>query len=255
MHSKFVIIDNETVIVESANWAKTGIPVDPSYGNREWGIAITNKDLAQEFLEVFLSDLAYAEPYIPPSEAPESPRMAVSKGKYTPVFDPYKYSGKIVVKAVFSPNNSEQVIIGLINSANESICIEIMYMYLHWGNEINPFILALIDASKRGVKIRIILNVESMSISDDAVDYLLTHGNSSNIEVRWSNSTYFETMHNKGIIVDGKIVMRHGKFLALDQEELMRKVMKIADDKLSKLAEYKEPRKPIEESDLRALFS
>ncbi|MHA1709297.1 MAG: phospholipase D-like domain-containing protein [Candidatus Baldrarchaeia archaeon] len=208
MHSKFMIIDNETVVVESANWAKTGIPVDPSYGNREWGIAIKSSVVAQQFLEIFLKDLANATFYEPSGEEVyEGPSPSIPEGKYSPQFEPFEYSGKIRVKAVFSPENSEHEILDLIRSANESICIEVVYIYLHWGEEINPFVRALVDASKRGVRIRIILDIGKMDDSTEAIEYLLDNGNASNIEVRWSNSTYFETMHNKGIIVDGKVVL------------------------------------------------
>jgi len=49
----------------------------------------------------------------------------------------------------------------------------------------------------------VIIDVGSMSKSEDAAEYLLANG----VDVRWSNDTYFVTTHNKGIIVDGKIVL------------------------------------------------
>ncbi|GAG18678.1 unnamed protein product, partial [marine sediment metagenome] len=55
-HGKYLVIDNYTVIVESCNWAKTGIPKDPTFGNREWGIVVRNEDVASYFLDVFLDD-------------------------------------------------------------------------------------------------------------------------------------------------------------------------------------------------------
>lgn len=48
-HAKYVIIDNKTLIVESCNWARTGVPVNPKYGNREWGIVIKNEIVANFF--------------------------------------------------------------------------------------------------------------------------------------------------------------------------------------------------------------
>ena len=55
-HAKYLLIDNETVIVESCNWAKTGVPKNPTYGNREWGIIVRNKDVATGFWQVFQDD-------------------------------------------------------------------------------------------------------------------------------------------------------------------------------------------------------
>jgi hypothetical protein len=52
-HGKYLIIDNKTVIVESCNWANTGVPKDPSYGNREWGIVVKNESIANFFFMFF----------------------------------------------------------------------------------------------------------------------------------------------------------------------------------------------------------
>ena len=52
-HGKYLIIDNKTVIVESCNWAKTGIPKNPTYGNREWGIIVKDRNIAKYFLNIF----------------------------------------------------------------------------------------------------------------------------------------------------------------------------------------------------------
>lgn len=202
-HSKFMIIDNATVVVESANWAKTGVPVDPSYGNREWGIVIRNENLTKEFLDVFLDDLTIAETYT--LELPEKNATAkIYTGSYPHPFEPFYYVGNISVKAVFSPDNSEEAILGLLNSANESIYVQQNYIYLDWGeNETNPFVEALVNAAARGVEVKVIIDVGTMSKSGDAVEYLSEHG----VEVRWSNNTYFETTHNKGVIVDRKVVL------------------------------------------------
>ena len=50
-HQKFVVADGKTVVVESANWAKTSIPLieegDPyKKGNREWLVQIDDRDVA-----------------------------------------------------------------------------------------------------------------------------------------------------------------------------------------------------------------
>ena len=202
-HSKFMIVDNTTVVVESANWAKTSIPVDPSYGNREWGIVIKNEDLAQEFLNVFLNDLTIAQAYtLEPST--KNATAKIYPGSYPHPFDSFHYVGNITVEAVFSPENSEEAIIELLNSANESIYVQQNYIHLYWGDsEISPFVEALVSAATHGVEVKVIIDVGSMGKSDDAAEYLLANG----VDVRWSNDTYFVTTHNKGIIVDGKIVL------------------------------------------------
>jgi len=56
------------------------------------------------------------------------------------------------------------------------------------------------------------------------------------------------------VIVDGNIVVRQGKLLTTNEGDLLEKTKKISEEKLSKLAEYREPRKPVKESDLRSVF-
>ncbi|MFX1342236.1 MAG: phospholipase D-like domain-containing protein, partial [Promethearchaeota archaeon] len=65
-HAKFMIFDREVVVVESANWAKSGIPPASSAGNREWGVVIEQPDVVDYFYETFVHDftLDNVEPYV-----------------------------------------------------------------------------------------------------------------------------------------------------------------------------------------------
>ncbi len=204
-HAKFVIIDNSTVIIESENWAKSGIPIDPTYGNRGWGVIIEDQEIASYFLDVFLYDLSIAEPY-DPNTAPEGEAVSyyVPKGDYVPLFTATKYTEYVKMIPILSPDFSENLIIDLINSANESIYIEQMYIY----PTLNELINALINAKERGVEVKIILDPKSDE-NNETAEILTSHG----IEVAYAYTKdygephWFETMHNKGMIIDGKIVL------------------------------------------------
>lgn len=103
-HAKYLIIDNATVIVESCNWAKTGVPKNPTYGNREWGIVIRDSTVARCFSEVFQDDWnpRHDDSYkiqdmnltIPVgfSLDPTTP-----KGSYTPLFAARSINGSFVL--------------------------------------------------------------------------------------------------------------------------------------------------------------
>lgn len=203
-HAKFVIIDNKTVLIESENWAKSGIPKDPTYGNRGWGVIIENNALADYFLDVFLYDLSLADPYGPEEEPGTPVSYAVSSGNYEPHFSLHTYNEYVEVTPVLSPDFSEELIIDLINSANETIYIEQMYIY----SDLTGIIDALINAKQKGVDVRIILDPRS-SENNETAEILTQHG----IWVAYANTSYygspyiFVTMHNKGVIVDGKIVL------------------------------------------------
>lgn len=204
-HAKYVIIDNLTVVVMSENWAKSGVPVDPSYGNRGWGIAIENADLADYFLDVFLYDLSIAEPYDPNTvDHGESVSYNVPKGDYVPFKSVKNIIEYMEVTPILSPDFSESLIIELINSANESLLVEQMYIYPDLTNIIN----ALINAKNRGVEIKVLLDPR-FSENNETAQILVDAG----IDVAFANTSYyggdhlFETMHNKGMIIDHKITL------------------------------------------------
>ncbi|MEM2637128.1 MAG: phospholipase D-like domain-containing protein [Candidatus Korarchaeota archaeon] len=199
-HAKFVIIDNKTVIVESANWAKTGIPVNSSYGNREWGIAITEPHVVHYFEEVFNNDLAIATPYNNENGTAVGP--SISTGKYPSPFNSTEFSGAMKIQPFVSPDSSETAILSLLNSANSSIYVQQDYIYKNWGSNLSPFVEALVAAKNKGIDVRVIFNKEVAGNNETAA-YLAGYG----IEVRYTNTTYFERTHNKGVIVDGKAVL------------------------------------------------
>ncbi len=213
-HAKYLIIDNETVIVESCNWVVSGVPKNPTYGNREWGIVIENKSLADSFLKVFYDDFQSDIYDIIEYDLPKdySIDFYLSReeysGYYNPCFDSKVCICEFNAIPVFSPDNSYDAICNLIDSAEDSIYIEQLYINLLWDyNSLNPFIRHLIDRVENGVDVKVIMNYNTnynMSDSVETKEYLEKHG----IEVKFipSNWSYFSNIHNKGIIVDNTSV-------------------------------------------------
>jgi phosphatidylserine/phosphatidylglycerophosphate/cardiolipin synthase-like enzyme len=216
-HAKYLIIDNATVIVESCNWAKTGVPKNPTYSNREWGIIIRDPAVARCFSEVFKDDWnpGHDDSYliqdvnltIPPrfSLDPTTP-----KGSYTPRFPAKTINGSFLAQPLFSPDTSEQAILQVIQSATTSIYIQQLYIYRDWGDLISPFVEQLANKSQQGVIIKIILDYnpeyeETTAILNKTKEYLESFG----VQVKFISPTWspFSTVHNKGMIVDNKTVL------------------------------------------------
>jgi len=216
-HGKYLIIDNKTVIVESCNWAKTGIPKNPTYGNREWGVIIRKKDIAEYFLNVFLDDW---NPERCDSYSFYDLNFSISSGFF---MDEYVYSGfyepqfeSITVNnsfsaiPVFSPDTSYKAICDMIESAKESIYIEQLYIYKDWKDQINPFVEHLAKKSMQGVDIKVILNYNpNYKNTNDKCNLTKQYFEENSIEVKfvYTNSSYFTNIHNKGMIVDNKSVL------------------------------------------------
>jgi len=216
-HGKYLVIDNATIIVESCNWAKTGVPIDPTFGNREWGIIVRNKTVAKYFLEVFFDDWnpTRCDSYsfdemdfsIPPDFYMDK---SVIKGFYEPEFKSKFFSGNFTVIPVFSPDTSERAICDFIDSANTSIFIEQLYIYKDWDEKPSPFVEHLINKSNQGVNIKIILNYNTgYKDTNEKCNETRQYFEDHDIEVKfiYTNWSYFTNVHNKGMNVDNRSVL------------------------------------------------
>ena len=216
-HAKYLVIDHSTVIIKSCNWAKTGIPIHPTFGNREWGIIVKNKDLAHYFINVFLEDW---NPQICDSYTLDKMGFSIPsdffldetiyKGSYTPQFTSYHYQGNFTAIPVLSPDTSEQIISDLIDSASTSILLEQLYVYKDWEKRINPFVEKLVEKSCLGVEVKVILNYNpAYEPTNEQINITRQYLQDYGIEVKflYTNWSYFTNIHNKGMIVDNKSVL------------------------------------------------
>lgn len=216
-HAKYVIIDNLTVIVESCNWAKTGVPKNPSSGNREWGVVIRDNQVAGSFRSVFEEDWNVLRQDSCPFEVMNfsTPADVVlnyesPSGSYTPQFSAQTIASSSRITPVFSPDNSEQAILAAIDAATSTIYIQQLYVYSDWGENPSPFVLHLINKSLEGVDVRIILDYNlkydaTIAILNETKQYVEEYG----VEVKFISSDWspFITVHNKGMIIDNRTVL------------------------------------------------
>jgi cardiolipin synthase len=216
-HAKYIIIDNKTLIVESCNWAKTGVPKNPSYGNREWGIIIHDEEIALSFSRVFDEDWnpkridSYPLRFLnitPPAGFTlnfESP-----SGSYNPQFSPRTFRTPSNITPVFSPDTSEQLILDAIDQATSTIYIEQLYVYSEWGENPSPFVIHLINKSQQGIVVKLLMDYnpsyeKTTAILNETRQYLERAG----AEVKFMSTEWspFTTLHNKGMIIDNTTVL------------------------------------------------
>ncbi|MGQ4913156.1 MAG: phospholipase D-like domain-containing protein [Candidatus Asgardarchaeia archaeon] len=192
-HAKFAIFDRKTVLIDSGNWAASTLSK-----NREWVVVINEQSVVNYFLDVFSHDFAIATPYDEATDgtgSPVSTYVSLNNNSNAKTF-----VEQAKVTPVLSPDTSETLIRALINSANETLEIEIPYIR-YWGSDLNPFVEDLIDAAQRGVQVRVIIgknDTESFEHAKNMTQY--------GIAVAVYEPTGGD-MHNKGIIVDGKMVL------------------------------------------------
>ncbi len=216
-HAKYIIIDNHTTIIESCNWMQTGVPKNTDSGNREWGIIIKNNALASTFLSVFMDDY---NPQRADSVSFQQLNLSLPPttflkrykyyGYYQPSFTPKTIQNTCTIIPVISPDNSQKEICSLIKSASSTIYVQQLYIYKNWDHSINPFVEALINKSKQGVNIKVILNYNPVYDStntknNETKTYLENHG--IKVKLFYTNWSIFTNIHNKGVIVDNKSVL------------------------------------------------
>ena len=230
-HAKYAIIDDETTIVTSENWKNTGVPINNTFGNRGWGIIINNPDTADYFSSVFVEDWKPASkdsfPFTPDdpiygnkygSPPPDFvPDRTILTGNYTSPFHSEIVSGKFNVSPVLSPDTSlleTKSIIGMIKGADDSVYVEQLYIR-NWGThadpEPNPFMEAVINASRRGCEVKILLDSTYGVKNEEMVKYLndIAASESLNLEARLIDNAPMglNKTHTKGVIVDHSQVL------------------------------------------------
>ena len=210
-HAKYVVL-NDKFIIHSANWGKSGIPKDNTYGNREWGIVVESGDGSEFLKEVFYYDwnykdcVEYNETSFTHGKPPEDYSISyyVPKGDYKPKFDAFEVNTSFNFSIILAPDNAEEEIINLIKEAKEEILVEQAYIQLEWEGGLNPFIREIINKNESGVKVYVILNKYeygwSSVINRETKEFLEEKG----IKVKL-HSQY--TIHNKGLIVDGEKIL------------------------------------------------
>ena len=216
-HGKYLIIDNKTVIIESCNWAKTGVPKESTYGNREWGIIVRCRNVTKYFLNVFFDDWnpkrcdSYPFQNINLSVNPDFfIDESFNRGFYNPQFKSLTIKDNFTFIPVLSPDTSYKAIYDMINSASKNIYIQQLYIYKDWEERINPFIDLLVNKSKQGIDIKIILNYNpnydsTNEKNNQTKQYLENH--SIDVKFIYTNWSIFSNVHNKGVIIDNKSVL------------------------------------------------
>ena len=205
------VIDGKKVIIESANWGKSGIPISPSFGNREWGILIEDENISN-FLSIvfeydwnpsFQDSIKFDEDSLTHGKPPRDYSISyyIPQGNYIPKFNPLFINSSFNYTLILSPDNSEEEIINFIDSAKNIILVEQNYIEKNWKNGLNPILQKIIEKNESGIEVRIILDAsykETAKKNEELKNFL------KNIDVKISKDL---PIHNKGIIVDDKVLI------------------------------------------------
>ncbi len=235
-HSKFGIIDGQKVFIQSENPKYNGTPVDPSYGNRGWGVVVEAPEVVAYFQDVFETDWNPASPDTHLCQATGDnlcnppagfvPDQTIPTGTYPHPYDSHTFTGTFTMMPVMAPDHAlleSRAIRKALASATKEILVEHMYLYKYWGdttcNETdcpNLYLQDLIDAARRGVRVRVTLGaafVDPTNPRDNTYTVAMLNSIAASegldMEARLENLDVngLEKIHNKGFIIDGEKVL------------------------------------------------
>jgi hypothetical protein len=218
-HTKVAVRDSGTIWLSSGNWSPNSQPVitdddNPDFlyrkGNREWHVIVENEELAGIYEKFIRYDMDMAaditeveaiqelpDLFIPlvmlePEAAPAQPHIFEAKTFHTNG-DPVK------AMPLMSPDNYANEVLSLIENAEESIYLQFSYIRKPASEKFVRIIKALAQKMKDGLDVKII--VGSNQKASDSAALIGTY--------KWKRSMFrqqTQKLHNKGIIIDGKIV-------------------------------------------------
>jgi len=211
-HAKYVVADGSSVLVVSENFKYSGFAPAGATGNRGWGVIMTDPGVASYYSEVFDTDMQ--SPSVVPYSGSPGAGEVVPAQKHTSEFTPREFTDA-TVHPVLAPDTSHQIT-ELIDSAQQSIDIEEASITNETRLVLNPYLSLAINASRRGVHVRVLLdsywyNVDGKADNDEMVALInrIAAAEHLPLEARCAQlrENQIEKIHNKGMIVDGSRVL------------------------------------------------
>lgn len=214
LHAKLVVIDNETSIVMSANMVPASIPSDLDAAkseyktlSRQWGCIIHGAEASDQYLQAVNHEIKYqAKPYNPQQDGTGDQPEFDETLSYSQSFSMMSLTD-VSFNPILSPNNSFEIIMDAIKSADHLILIQLMYIAIgaYESNKVNQLVEALGNAVDRGVTVMALLEEDIKDNYNEAKPQLENKG----IHVIPANSTdtYPLFIHNKGLIIDDQLVV------------------------------------------------
>jgi phosphatidylserine/phosphatidylglycerophosphate/cardiolipin synthase-like enzyme len=211
-HAKYLIVDDSGVLLASENFNNNGFPLPDTSGNRGWGVYIHNPQVTAYFRMVFDWDSEGED--IAPFSPAATLCSPVAPSAYKVEF-PSREFDDARVTTVLAPDTS-RLITEMIRQATESVDIEQAYFKNYSHGNPNPFMEEAIDAARRGVVVRVLLdsswfNVNEPRDNDEMTAYINEVGRTERIPLSARcadlQSNRLDKIHNKGVIVDGDQVL------------------------------------------------
>ncbi|SIR10419.1 Phosphatidylserine/phosphatidylglycerophosphate/cardiolipin synthase [Haladaptatus litoreus] len=202
-HPKYAVADDRGIVL-TENWKPSGVG---GHASRGWG-AVVRGEPARELAEIYHDDTSWHDTVSwsqfrkGKSFTPDPP----ANKSYPTQFEPKEVPVESVT-VLTAPDNAEEGVISLLQSANRSIAVQQMAI----SEPKQPFVQATLAAARRGVEVRVLLS-STWYVEDDngkIVDWLNERAEKEGLplEAKLAEPRGYEKIHAKGVIVDERHVV------------------------------------------------
>jgi len=218
-HTKVVVRDSQAMWLSSGNFSPSSQPlISPgaggqlyNKGNREWHVVIENERLAGIFERFIEHDIAQAGAGVAPESAEVRPDVLIPESAFAPeaaVIQPHPFEARtfaaagnpVRIQPLMSPDNYADAVLRLIQDAERTLYLQFSYVRQPSFEKYDAILAAIGQRMKDGLDVRVL--VGSFQNDEHSEVLLARHG--------WKRSMFRKQsskIHNKGILVDGKIAV------------------------------------------------
>jgi hypothetical protein len=158
-HEKYCIVDSTTVLVTTENWVSSSFPSPGGNGplaSRGWGAILRGPSVASDLERTLLHDLRMSSVPFNASTVPPSPLPHISKDVgMIPSMVP---SNITVLAGPEAWGYRLENLLRIIRDARRDVLLELASLEVWWAGQLSPLVEALLDAEKRDVAIRVLLD-------------------------------------------------------------------------------------------------
>jgi hypothetical protein len=225
MHSKYIVVDGDGLVVLSENFVEDGLPVDRVFGNRGWGIAVRNRELAQHMSSVFDEDMRPGRPDVVDWRMDERFDNGIEIGDEADsphtegILLPFVSTSPAEVELCLSPDCSLAVpfLCDVIDASHE-ICVEQFQMDLLWttrwsdAESLNPLLGKIVEMLRAGGSCRMLLdstwfNLDRNGEVANALTALASVESTDGVFEMMHERSPITVTHNKGMLADGEVAV------------------------------------------------
>jgi cardiolipin synthase A/B len=215
-HLKVLVVDDH-VAIQSENWVPSGVPQDPSWGNRGWGIVLHSAEAAAWFANWMAEDRAAwdTERFDLASYAPfyrEPPRFFPHRDAYRPRAAPALISA-MQVDVVVSPEHTNDPardpVAAVASTATQRLWVEQMDLRSHASNRLgfraeDPLYGAILASGASDKRVLAATPFRADDLGNREVLGLLA---AAGVAVGELERAGIVALHNKGLIADDAVVI------------------------------------------------